>query len=247
MGDGDFPREECEYALKVRVLSSSQGPLGLKLGIGLGQGQCDLPPLTMLAGTWNSNVCPGLAVSGTVSATWSWLGCALEEEFGQGLCRARVESGHLLPERRDPHELLPRYPCLRDVCLHRRHLLSRWRWHLAQRGRRRFRLWCRVSARMGLRRMPSLRGGQKADVARGPRLLYCLLTYFIALQVYMGWKPRDKTRTHTPLSDGRRTTVHAPWAHREAAWSALYYPLGRRGAADPRGRRRTGHTPRTYS
>ena len=90
MGDGDFPREGCEYVLKVRVLSSSQGPLGLKLGIGLGQGQCDLPPLTTLAGTWNSNVCPGLAVSGTVSATWSWLGCALEEEFGQGLCRARV-------------------------------------------------------------------------------------------------------------------------------------------------------------
>ena len=118
------------------------------MGIGLGQGQCDLPLLATLAGTWNSNVCPGLAVSGTVSATWSWLGCALEEEFGQGLCRARIESGHLLPERRDPHELLPRYPCLRDVCLHRRHLLSRWRWHLAQRGRRRFRLWCRVSARM---------------------------------------------------------------------------------------------------
>ena len=174
----------------------------LGLGIGLGQGQCDLPPLTMLAGTWNSNVCPGLAVSGTVSATWSWLGCALEEEFGQGLCRARIESGHLLPERRDPHELLPRHPCLRDVCLHRRHLLSRWRWHLAGRGRRRCRVWCRVGARMGLRRMPSLRGGQNADVART----------LIALQVYMGWKPRDKTRTHTPLSDGRRTTVvRAAW------------------------------------
>ena len=190
----------------------------------MGQGQCDLPLLATLAGTWNSNVCPGLAVSGTVSATWSWLGCALEEEFGQGLCRARVESGHLLPERRDPHELLPRYPCLRDVCLHRRHLLSRWRWHLARRGRRRFRLWCRVSARMGLRRMPSLRGGQNADAGQARPT-------FIALQVYMGWKPRDKTRTHTPLSDGRRSTVHAPWAHREAAWAAEEPPTREAGHA----------------
>ena len=154
------------------------------MGIGLGQGQCALPPLTTLAGTWNSNVCPGLAVSGTVSATWSWLGCALEEEFGQGLCRARVESGHLLPERRDPHELLPRYPCLRDVCLHRRHLLSRWRWHLARRGRRLGLVSC--TCRMGLCRMPSLRGGKNADfmgsaevslAARGPRLSHYKYTW----------------------------------------------------------------------
>ena len=163
LGDGDFPREGCEYVLKVRVLSSSQGPVRVGVRHRFGQGQCNLPPLTMLAGTWNSNVCPGLAVSGTVSATWSWLGCALEEEFGQGLCRARVESGHLLPERRDPHELLPRYPCLRDVCLHRRHLLSRWRWHLAGRGRRRARVWCRVSAGWAFVACRSLRGGQIAD------------------------------------------------------------------------------------
>ena len=133
---GTFQGKGVSVHLRLGLLLAPRARLGLGLGIGLGQGQCDLPPLTMLAGTWNSNVCPGLAVSGTVSATWSWLGCALEEEFGQGLCRARVESGHLLPERRDPHELLPRYPCLRDVCLHRRHLLSRWRWHLAGRGRR---------------------------------------------------------------------------------------------------------------
>ena len=69
--------------LRLGFLVAPRARLGLGLGIGLGQGQCDLPPLTMLAGTWNSNVCPGLAVSGTVSATWSWLGCALEEEFGQ--------------------------------------------------------------------------------------------------------------------------------------------------------------------
>ena len=163
--------------LRLGFLVAPRARLGLGLGIGLGQGQCDLPPLTTLAGTWNSNVCPGLAVSGTVSATWSWLGCALEEEFGQGLCRARIESGHLLPERRDPHELLPRHPCLRDVCLHRRHLLSRWRWHLAQRGRRRFRLWCRVSARMGLRRMPSLRGGKTADVINVVCCCRCLSHY----------------------------------------------------------------------
>ena len=215
----------------------------------MGQGQCDLPPLTTLAGTWNSNVCPGLAVSGTVSATWSWLGCALEEEFGQGLCRARVESGHLLPERRDPHELLPRHPCLRDVCLHRRHLLSRWRWHLAQRGRRRFRLWCRVSARMGLRRMPSLRGGQNADVTRvskwvstcGPSSKSARSTFVVyrTTSIHGVEAPGQNSDTYTALGwsshDGPRTMGTSGGR------------MGRRGAADPRGRTRTGHTPRTYS
>ena len=230
--------------LRLGFLVAPRARLGLGLGIGLGQGQCALPPLTTLAGTWNSNVCPGLAVSGTVSATWSWLGCALEEEFGQGLCRARIESGHLLPERRDPHELLPRHPCLRDVCLHRRHLLSRWRWHLAQRGRRRFRLWCRVSARMGLRRMPSLRGGQKADVvARSPYLRYAC-------------GRRGRRLSHYKYTWGGSPGTKLGHIHRSRMVASHDGPrtmgtsggrMGRRGAADPRGRTRTGHTPRTYS
>jgi hypothetical protein len=41
----------------------------------------------MLAGIWNSKVCPGLAVSGTVSATWFCLGFAL------GRVRGRVRLG----------------------------------------------------------------------------------------------------------------------------------------------------------
>ena len=204
-GDGEVPREGREYALKVRDQSSSQGPVRVGLGVGLGQGQCDLPPLTMLAGTWNSNVCPGLAVSGTVSATWSWLGCALEEEFGQGLCRARVVQRHLLPDRRDPHELLPRYPCLRDVCLHLHHLLSRhsWRWHLARR---------RGAAAV-------TRGGTEKS-GRSP---LSARSHNSPLQVYMGEIPGTKLRTHSPHSDGPRTTVprtmahmgHGAWAHRE--------------------------------
>ena len=125
----------------------------------------------------------------------SWLGCLRHGQRNlvmvglrirggvwAGLCRARVQR-HLLPDRRDPHELLPRYPCLRDVCLHRRHLLSRWRWHLAQRGRRRFRLWCRVSARMAFvacRRYAGVNADVICEVSlasRGPRLSHYKYTW----------------------------------------------------------------------
>ena len=189
----------------------------------------------MLAGTWNSNVCPGLAVSGTVSATWSWLGCALEEEFGQGLCRARVESGHLLPERRDPHELLPRYPCLRDVCLHRRHLLSRWRWHLAQRGRRRFRLWCRVSARMAFVACRRYAGIKKRTLARkssaATSFVVVVVVVYRTTSIHGVEAPGQNSDTYTALGWSRRTTVHAPWAHREAAWAAEEPPTREAGHA----------------
>ena len=44
----------------------------------------------MLAGIWNSKVCPGLAVSGRGSATWLGLEIALEEEI---LDRVRLGPG----------------------------------------------------------------------------------------------------------------------------------------------------------
>ena len=127
----------------------------------------------------------------------SWLGCLRHGQRNLVMVGLRIRGGvwagfvgpgfsasHLLPDRRDPHELLPRYPCLRDVCLHRRHLLSRWRWHLARRGRRLGLVSC--TCRMGLCRMPSLRRGKNADfmgsaevslAARGPRLSHYKYTW----------------------------------------------------------------------
>ena len=43
MGDGDFPREGCEYALKVRVLSSSQGPVRVGVRHRFGSGSVRPP------------------------------------------------------------------------------------------------------------------------------------------------------------------------------------------------------------
>ena len=43
MGDGDFPREGCEYVLKVRVLSSSQGPVRVGVRHRFGSGSVRPP------------------------------------------------------------------------------------------------------------------------------------------------------------------------------------------------------------
>ena len=43
LGDGDFPREGCEYALKVRVLSSSQGPVRVGVRHRFGSGSVRPP------------------------------------------------------------------------------------------------------------------------------------------------------------------------------------------------------------
>ena len=43
MGDGDFPREWCEYALKVRDHSSSQGPVRVRFRHRFGSGSVRPP------------------------------------------------------------------------------------------------------------------------------------------------------------------------------------------------------------
>ena len=90
----------------------------------------------------------------------------------------------------------------------------------------------------GERRMPchtrSLRGGKIADVKLKPAevsLASRAVHVYRTTSIHGVEAPGQNSDTYTALGWSRRTTVHAPWAHREAAWAAEEPPTREAGHA----------------